>query len=184
MIRRHTSSGARILRNPPTDVNPDFASLLCLQPVRIDIAALTFRVEETGIGEPLELPLTRQLAAALKRRRAAATGMPEAPAPLAFASETRASSRIYNLQHLYAPIMLAGRAGFWRHANGQPGWPVEQASIPIYANRRDYQSGPESTGRPNQKCCPRAPPVTACSSSLLSLLSGGRTRCAVVPLSS
>ena len=34
--------------------------------------ALTFRVEETKTGVPLELPITHQLAAILERRRAAA----------------------------------------------------------------------------------------------------------------
>ena len=38
---------------------------------RVDIAGLVFRVEETKTGEPLELPITRQLAAILERRWAA-----------------------------------------------------------------------------------------------------------------
>ena len=90
--------------------------VLTLRWERIDIAALTFRVEETKTGEPLELPLTRQLAAVLERRRAAAGGMPERARPWAFASETSASGHIHNPQHLYAPIALAGGARFWFHA--------------------------------------------------------------------
>ena len=62
------------------------------------------------------MPLTRQLAAVLERRRAAAGGMPERARPWAFASETSASGHIHNPQHLYAPIALAGGARFWFHA--------------------------------------------------------------------
>ena len=90
--------------------------VLTLRWERIDIAALTFRVEETKTGEPLELPLTRQLAAVLERRRAAAGGMPEHARPWVFASETSASGHIHNPQHLYAPTALAGGAKFWFHA--------------------------------------------------------------------
>ena len=82
---------------------------------RIDLAALTFRVEETETGEPLELPLTRQLVAGLERRRAAAGGMPKRARPWVFASETSASGHIHNPQHLYAPIALAGGTRFWFH---------------------------------------------------------------------
>ena len=36
---------------------------------RVDMAQLVFRVDETKAGAPLELPVTRQLAAILERRR-------------------------------------------------------------------------------------------------------------------
>ena len=57
---------------------------------RIDLERAILRVEETKTGEPLELPLTRQLAAVFERRRAEAGGeeaegwvFPRSPAPLA-----------------------------------------------------------------------------------------------------
>ena len=43
---------------------------------RVDMAGLVFRVEETKTGEPLELPITRQLAAILERRWAAREALP------------------------------------------------------------------------------------------------------------
>ena len=64
--------------------------VLTLRWERVDLKALTFRVEETKTGVPLELPVTRQLAAILERRLAAAddyrpafvTGcFPRPPAP-------------------------------------------------------------------------------------------------------
>ena len=42
--------------------------VLSLRWERMDMAGLVFRVEETKTGEPLELPITRQLAAILERR--------------------------------------------------------------------------------------------------------------------
>ena len=47
--------------------------VLTLRWERVDIDALTFRVEETKTGVPLELPITSQLAAILERRRTAAS---------------------------------------------------------------------------------------------------------------
>ena len=43
---------------------------------RVDMAGLVFRVEETKTGEPLELPVTPQLAAILERRWAACETLP------------------------------------------------------------------------------------------------------------
>ncbi|MDE2791748.1 MAG: tyrosine-type recombinase/integrase, partial [Paracoccaceae bacterium] len=43
--------------------------VLTLRWGRVDMDALTFPVEETKTGVPLELPITNQLAAILKRRR-------------------------------------------------------------------------------------------------------------------
>ena len=50
--------------------------VLALRWERVDLAALTFRVEETKTGVPLELPITRQLAAILERRLAAVDDNP------------------------------------------------------------------------------------------------------------
>ena len=43
---------------------------------RVDMVGLVFRVEETKTGEPLELPITRQLAAILERRWAVREALP------------------------------------------------------------------------------------------------------------
>ena len=51
--------------------------VLTLRWERVDMDALTFRVEETKTGVPLELPITDQLAAILERRRTAAADLPE-----------------------------------------------------------------------------------------------------------
>ena len=50
--------------------------VLTLRWERVDMAALVFRVEETKTGEPLELPVTRQLAAILERRWAMRETLP------------------------------------------------------------------------------------------------------------
>jgi len=52
--------------------------VLSLRWERIDLDQGILRVEETKTGEPLELPLTRQLAAVLERRRAEAGGAAKA----------------------------------------------------------------------------------------------------------
>ena len=58
---------------------------------QVDFAAMTLRLEETKTGEPLELPLTRQLAAILERRFAERERFPEHRRAWVFPSETRRS---------------------------------------------------------------------------------------------
>ena len=43
--------------------------VVSLRWVRVDLERRILRVEETKTGEPLELPITRQLAAIFERRR-------------------------------------------------------------------------------------------------------------------
>ena len=43
---------------------------------RVDMTELVFRVDETKTGAPLELPITRQLAAILEGRRAVIATLP------------------------------------------------------------------------------------------------------------
>ena len=50
--------------------------VLSLQWERVDMAGLVFRVDETKTGEPLELPITRQLAAILERRNRESETLP------------------------------------------------------------------------------------------------------------
>ena len=81
----------------------------------VDTERGTFRIEETKSGVPLELPITRQLAAILARRRAE-NGNGTGPAgPWVFPSSTSASGHAEELQHLYARIGRAAGTKFWFH---------------------------------------------------------------------
>ena len=83
---------------------------------RVDLGAMTLVVEETKTGGPLELPVTRQLAAVLERRLAERGRFPENGRGWVFPSETSASGRIVALQQLNARIGEEGGAKFWFHA--------------------------------------------------------------------
>ena len=81
---------------------------------RVDLARRIFRVEETKTGEPLELPITRQLGALLERRRLdAGAGAGGAP-PWVFPS-TSTSGHAVELQHLHRRISRAAGTRFWFH---------------------------------------------------------------------
>ena len=77
--------------------------------------ALSFRVEETKTGVPLELPITRQLSAILLHRRAAAENMPADVRERVFPSPTSATGHIQDPHHLYRRISEAGGTKFWFH---------------------------------------------------------------------
>ena len=83
---------------------------------RVDLGVGLFRVEETKTGEPLELPVTRQLSAILGRRLA---DREATPAPLriwVFPSARSKSGHVEAIEGYYARITLAGGAKFWFHA--------------------------------------------------------------------
>ena len=82
---------------------------------RVDMEGMAFRVEETKTGEPLELPVTRQLAAILERRRVENAAMPDALHEWVFPSALSGSGHIANLSHLYARIGKAAGTRFWYH---------------------------------------------------------------------
>ena len=82
---------------------------------RVDLKALTFRVEETETGVPLELPVTRQLAAILERRLAAADDYRPGVRDWVFPSPTSATGHVQDIHHLYSRIIKAGGAKFWFH---------------------------------------------------------------------
>ena len=65
------------------------------------MAALAFRVEETKTGVPLELPVTRQLSAILKRRLAENDDLPADRSNWVFPSPTSASGHVEDPHHLY-----------------------------------------------------------------------------------
>ena len=62
--------------------------------------ALTFRVEETKTGVPLELPITNQLAAILEHRRVAAADLPEGVREWVFPSPTSATGDVQDPSYL------------------------------------------------------------------------------------
>ena len=89
--------------------------VLTLRWDRVDLAALTFRVEETKTGVPLELPIIRQLAAILERRLAAVDDYPPGVRDWVFPSPTSATGHVQDIHHLYSRIGKAGGAKFWFH---------------------------------------------------------------------
>ena len=68
--------------------------VLTLRWERVDMDVLTFLVEETKTGVPLELPITRQLAAILQRRRDAAGTLPDGIREWVFPSRTGAAGHV------------------------------------------------------------------------------------------
>ena len=89
--------------------------VLTLRWQQVDMAAMTFRVEETKTGVPLELPVTRQLSAILERRRAESESLPDNIRAWVFPSLTSASGHVEDPHHLYGRITKAGGAKFWFH---------------------------------------------------------------------
>ncbi len=83
---------------------------------RVDLEAGLFRVEETKTGEPLELPITRQLGEILARRRADSLVMHADLRDWVFPSITSKSGHIVEPRAHYAAITEAGGVKFWFHA--------------------------------------------------------------------
>ena len=83
---------------------------------RVDLDAGLFRVEETKTGEPLELPVTRQLGEILARRRADNLVMHADLRDWVFPSITSKSGHVVEPRSHYAAITKAGGAKFWFHA--------------------------------------------------------------------
>ena len=82
---------------------------------RVDLEAGLFRVEETKTGVPLELPVTRQLADILARRRADSDVLPAELRGWVFPSPSSVSGHVEELHQHYDPITAAGGAKFWFH---------------------------------------------------------------------
>ena len=89
---------------------------------RVSLARRLLRIDETKTGEPLVLPITRQLAAVLERRRvdclgerAAADPAGTRPSGWVFPSSTSASGHAEELFHLYARISRVAGTKFWFH---------------------------------------------------------------------
>ena len=80
---------------------------------RIDLDRRILRVEETKTGEPLELPLTRQLTAVFERRREESGGAGEEG--WLFPSRTSADGHLRGIGHHHAEISKAAGTRFWFH---------------------------------------------------------------------
>ena len=92
------------------------AEVFGLEWVRIDMGRAVLRVDDTKSGEPLEFPVTRQLAAILERRLAERERFATETRGWVFPSESSASGHLEGMQHLNARIGEAGGAKFWFHA--------------------------------------------------------------------
>ncbi len=89
--------------------------ILALRWEQIDLRQRVLCVEETKSGQPLELPLTRQLESILKRRQLEMQHAPEDLRVWVFPSRTSASGHIEILSHLYGPIGESAGCKFWFH---------------------------------------------------------------------
>ena len=89
--------------------------VLTLRWDRVELDTLSFLVEETKTGVPLELPITRQLADILERRQSANEDLPNGPRDWVFPSPTSATGHVQDVHHLYRRISKAGGAKFWFH---------------------------------------------------------------------
>ena len=81
----------------------------------VDVGRGLFRVEETKTGEPLELPVTRQLGEILGRRMAGREDESEEPGRWVFPSAGSGSGHVEELHGHYGAIGRAGGAKFWFH---------------------------------------------------------------------
>lgn len=89
---------------------------------RVSLSRRLLRVDETKTGKPLLLPVTRQLAAVLERRRADCLGERGAadparvrPSGWVFPSPTSASGHVEERFHLYGRISRVAGTKFWFH---------------------------------------------------------------------
>ena len=78
---------------------------------RVDLERRILRVEETKTGEPLELPVTRQLAAILVRRR----NDGDDPGGWVFPSSMSATGHLGGIHQYYVDIGRAAGTRFWFH---------------------------------------------------------------------
>ena len=79
---------------------------------RVNREELVFRVDETKTGAPLELPITRQLAAILDRRWAESGHL---PGGWVFSSASSRTGYFVKLTYFHRRIGEAGGAKFWFH---------------------------------------------------------------------
>ena len=80
---------------------------------QIDLERRILRVEETKTGEPLKLPLTRQLAAIFERRLDG--GETQSEEGWLFPSPTSSDGHLRGIHHYHADISKAAGTRFWFH---------------------------------------------------------------------
>ena len=80
---------------------------------RIDLERRVMRVEETKTGEPLELPISRQLVGILERRCGESENQPEKG--WLFPSPTSGDGHLRGIHHYHADISKAAGTRFWFH---------------------------------------------------------------------
>lgn len=89
--------------------------ILTLQWCRVDLEKCIFRVEETKTGEPLELPITKQLRVILERLYAESESSGMVAEEWVFPSQVSKSGHIEDIKHLYPLISRSGGEKFWFH---------------------------------------------------------------------
>ena len=89
--------------------------ILSLRWERVDLDRRILRVEETKTGEPLELPVTRQLASVFERRLADGNGPAAQREGWVFPSSRSGASHVVDLVRFYGDITEAGGTRFWFH---------------------------------------------------------------------
>ena len=82
---------------------------------RVDLERRILRVDETKTGEVLELPITRQLAEILERRRAACEALGQPQTGWIFPSQKSGSGHVKGVDQYHAAITEAGGTKFWFH---------------------------------------------------------------------
>ncbi len=83
--------------------------IVSLRREQVDMERRTLRVEETKTGEPLELPITRQLAAILERSLA------DGEDSWVFPSPRSGAGHVSDLARFYGEISEKGGKRFWFH---------------------------------------------------------------------
>ena len=89
--------------------------VVSLRRERVDLERLILRVEETKTGQPLELPITRQLAAIFERRFVDGGDPASEPEGWVFPSPRSGSGYVADLHRFYDGITKAAGTRFWFH---------------------------------------------------------------------
>ncbi len=82
---------------------------------RVNLDRRVLRVEEIKTGEPLELPITRQLAAVFEHRHGEGGGAPEDGEGWLFPSSLSATGHLMGLRRYHADTTRAAGTRFWLH---------------------------------------------------------------------
>ena len=89
--------------------------IIALRWEKVDLQQCILRVEETKTKNPLELPITRQLAAILERRWSERDDAPQHVRMWVFPSSASASGHLVDVHRFYREIGQVGGTRFWFH---------------------------------------------------------------------